>query len=79
MIGEYRDLSILAHRWAWETGDLVFEICDGKRKVTCWVREIPTLRQAATLLDEYGGPPEEEQGHPHENDLNDEGRIQAEV
>ncbi len=38
VIGEDHDLSILTYRWTWETGDLAFEICDGERKVTCWVR-----------------------------------------
>jgi len=79
VIGEDHDLSILAPRWAWETGDPAFELCDGEREVTYWVREVPTPRQAATLLDEHGGPPEEERGKPYGHDRDDEGRIRAEL
>jgi hypothetical protein len=31
-----------------------------------WVRVIVTPRQAAVLLEERGGPPEEERGNPHQ-------------
>ena len=59
--------------------DPAFELCDGERKVTYWVREVSTPRQAATLLDEHGGPPEEERGKPYGHDRDDEGRIRAEL
>ena len=68
-IGEDHYLSILAPRWTWEAGDPAFELCDGERSLTYWVRKVPTPRQAATLLAEHGGPPEEERGKPHELDL----------
>ena len=68
MIGEDYELSILAPHWAWEAGAAVFELWDGERSLTYWVREIPTPRQAATLLTEHGGPPEEERGKPRELD-----------
>jgi hypothetical protein len=32
--------------------------------MTYWVRAIPTPRQALVLLEEHGGPPEEERGNP---------------
>ncbi len=63
VIGEDGDLCILAHQWTWGTDDPVFELSDGN--VTYWVREIPTPQQAEELLDEYGGPPEEEWGNPY--------------
>jgi hypothetical protein len=65
IIGEAGDLSVLAPRWTWGAEDPVFELCDGEREVTYWVREIPTPPQAAALLDEHGGPPEEERGNPY--------------
>jgi hypothetical protein len=44
--------------------DPVSEIVDGRRMLSYWVRVIITPRQAAVLLDERGGPPEEERGNP---------------
>ena len=32
--------------------------------MTYWVWTIPTPRQALVLLEEHGGPPEEERGNP---------------
>jgi hypothetical protein len=54
-------LSILAHReHTSETADDPgFELIDHVQNVACWVREIPTPRQAAQLLHEHGEPPEE--------------------
>ena len=43
----------------------MFELSDGERELTYWVREIPTPQQAAELLEEHGGPPEEEWGNPY--------------
>jgi hypothetical protein len=45
--------------------DPAFELLDRRRVMTYWVRVIPTPRQAAVLLEEYGGPPEEERGNPY--------------
>jgi hypothetical protein len=45
--------------------DPVYELCDGEREITYWVREIPTPRHAAMLLREHGGPPKEERGNPY--------------
>ena len=68
MIGEDYELSILAPHWGWEVRAAVFEFWDGESSLSYWVREIPTPRQAATLLTEHGGPPEEERGEPRELD-----------
>ncbi len=68
VVGEDSDLTILAHKWVWGTDGPVFELCDSERDLTYWVREIPTPRQAGELLEEHGGPPEEERGKPHELD-----------
>ena len=68
VIGEDHDLSVLVPRWAWDTRDPAFELCDRERGVSHWVREIPTPRQAATLLYEHGGEPEEDRGKPHKRD-----------
>ena len=47
------------------TDDPAFELLDRRRLLTYWVRVIPTPRQAALLLEERGGLPEEERGDPH--------------
>jgi hypothetical protein len=61
-------------QWAWGSADPAFELCDGERGLTYWVREIPTPRQATELLEEHGGLPEEERGNPRKNDaVNGEG------
>jgi hypothetical protein len=66
MVVGYDDrASILAYRWAWELDDPVFELCDNLGEVTYWVREIPTSQQAVELLEEHGGPSEEERGNPY--------------
>ncbi len=65
IIGENGDQSIVAHRWAWGSEDPVFELSSKERDLTYWVREIPTPRQAGELLEEHGGPPEEEWGNPY--------------
>jgi hypothetical protein len=60
-------LSILAYESVIGTDDPSFELLDRGRSgrvLTYWVRVIPTPRQAAVLLEEHGGLPEEERGHP---------------
>ena len=41
------------------------ELLDRRRVMSYWVRVIPTPRQAAVLLEECGGLPEEERGKPY--------------
>ncbi len=65
IVGNNGDLSIVAHERYAESDDPVFEIADGMRMLSYWSREIITPQQAAALLDERGGPPEEERGNPH--------------
>ena len=65
LVGNAGDLSIVAHEQYAETDDPVFELVDGRRVAAYWVRVIPTPRQAAVLLEEQGGPPEEERGNPY--------------
>lgn len=65
IVGNTVDLSIVAHEQYAEADDPAFELVDGKRVVSYWVRVIPTPRQAAVLLEERGGPPEEERGNPY--------------
>lgn len=64
MIGEDYELSILAPHWAWEAGAAVFELWDGERSLTYWVRKIPTPRQTATLLTKHGGRPRKSEANP---------------
>ena len=68
IVGENENLSILAHKWVWGSDNPVFELGDGERSLTYWVREVPTPQQAAELLEEHGGPPEEERGNPYKQD-----------
>ncbi len=68
LVGEYDELSILAHRWVWGAEEPVFELCDRERDLAYWVEEIPTPQQAAALLEEHGGPPEEQRGNPYKQD-----------
>ncbi|MDQ3637213.1 MAG: hypothetical protein M3426_04360 [Actinomycetota bacterium] len=65
VVGNAGDLSIVAHEQYAETEDPAFELVDGRRVLSYWVRVIPTPRQAAVLLEERGGQPEEERGNPH--------------
>jgi hypothetical protein len=62
VIGESDDdLCILVHRrpWdPWKTDEPAYELYDVGRHVSYWVREVPTPKQASTLLEEHG-PPEE--------------------
>ena len=52
----YREdnLSILAHKEAWQTDDPVLELIDHERNLTYRVQEIPTPERAAKLLQEHG-------------------------
>ena len=72
LVGEDGDLSILVPRWVWEIDEAVYELCDGEREITYWVREIPTPQQAAMLLEEHGGAAEEERGNPYKRLQGDE-------
>jgi len=65
LVGNDSTVSILAHQWVWGTDDPVFEISDEQTDLTYWVREIPTPRQAAQLLEEHGRPADEEHGNPY--------------
>ena len=67
LVGNCGKLSILAYGFVIGTDDPAFELLDRGRSgcvLTYWVRVIPTPRQAAVLLEEHGGLPEEEQGCP---------------
>jgi hypothetical protein len=59
VIGYSGDISILAHTSLWGTDDPVFELLDHERKLTYWIREIPSPQQAQELLEEHGQPPED--------------------
>jgi hypothetical protein len=66
MVGNCGKLSILAYESFMGTDDPSFELLDRRHLLTYWVRVIPTPRQAAVLLEDHGGLPEEERGsHPH--------------
>ena len=59
---EYPSLSLLAREEeVFEADDPAFEIGDRERNLTTHrVRSIPTPTQAAALMEEHGGPPEQE-------------------
>jgi hypothetical protein len=62
IVGHDDQVSILAYSWVWEKDRHVFKLSDErKERVFYWVHAIPTPWQAKLLLDEHGGPPEEEQ------------------
>ena len=65
IVGNAGDLSIVAHKQYAQSNDPVFKTADGMRMLAHWSREIITPQQAAALLDERGGPPEDERGNPH--------------
>jgi hypothetical protein len=65
MVGNCGNLSILAYESLMGGDDPAFELLDRRHLLTYWVSVIPTPRQAAVLMEEHGGPPEEEQGNPH--------------
>jgi hypothetical protein len=64
-VGNCGKLSILAYESFMGTDDPAFELLDRRRVTTYWVGVIPTPRQAAVLLEEHGGLPEEQQGNLH--------------
>ena len=65
-VGSCGKLSILAYESCIRTDDPAFELLDRRHVLTTyWVRAIPTPRQAAVLLEEHGGRPEEERGSPY--------------
>ena len=64
VIGHDSVVSLLAYPGAWEDDDPSFEISHESKEATYWVREIPTPQRAAELIEENGGPPEEERGKP---------------
>lgn len=64
VVGHDGEVSILAYPWAWEIDDAVFELSHEVKDTTYWVQEIPTPRRAVELIEENGGPPEEERGKP---------------
>jgi hypothetical protein len=59
------DVSILAHNWVWDADNPVFELSGDGENLTYWIDTIPTPQQARQLLEENGGPSEEERGNPH--------------
>jgi hypothetical protein len=66
VVGVGDRVSIQAPRWVWGANDHVFELSYGN--TSYWVREIPTPYQATKLLEEHGGPREEERGNPYKQD-----------
>ena len=66
VVGQDTIVSILAYPWAWEADDPAFEISHEGKDTTYWVREIPIPRRAIELIEENGGPSEEERGKPRE-------------
>ena len=72
VIGYDSVVSLLAYPSLWDDGDPAFEISHEEKNTTYWVREIPTPRRAIELIEENGGPPEEERGNPRFSDRVDE-------
>jgi hypothetical protein len=59
------DVSILAHNWVWDANKPVFELSGDGEDLTYWIDEIPTPKQGRRLLEENGGPSEEERGNTY--------------
>ncbi len=64
VVGHDTVVSILAYPWSWEADDPAFEISHEEKDITYWVRGVPTPQRAIQLIEENGGPPEEERGKP---------------
>lgn len=62
VVGHDSIVSLLVYPWAWENDDPAFEISHEAKDTTYWVREIPTPQRATELIEEHGGPPDEERG-----------------
>jgi hypothetical protein len=63
LVGEaegYPSLSLLAREEVIGADDPAFEIVDRERNLTRRIRSIPAPEQAAALMEEHGGPPEQE-------------------
>lgn len=73
VVGHDTVVSILAYPWAWETDEPAFEISHEEKYTTYWVREVPIPQDAIRLIEENGGPPEEERDKPREADNRNEG------
>ena len=59
------EVSILAHNWVWTLDKPIFELSGDGEDLTYWIDAIPTPQQARQLLEENGGPSEEERGNPY--------------
>ena len=46
-------------------GKPVFELSSDGEDLTYWIDAIPTPEQASKLIEENGGPSEEERGNPY--------------
>jgi hypothetical protein len=57
------EISLLAHKEAWETDDPVFVILDHENSVSRWVHGVPTPLQARKLIHEHGKSFEESDLH----------------
>ena len=73
VVGHDDAVSLLAYPWAWGSENPAFELSHEVKNITYWVREIPSLGRAMELVEENGGPPEEERGKPRGPDDGDEG------
>ena len=56
LVGSCGGLSIWAYECLTRTGDPTFQLIDGERALSYWVRVIPSPRVAAVLLNGYGEP-----------------------
>jgi hypothetical protein len=68
LVGNNHTLSVLAHRWMWNTDDPIFELSDEHTDLTYWVREIPSPERADKLIREHGGPADEQRGNPYKQE-----------
>ena len=65
VIGNKGELCLIIPSWVEGSNEPVYELYDVKKDVSYWVRDIPSPENAAELLQEHGGPPEEEWGNPY--------------